>query len=99
MKIIIIPSKTKAVLNLRSILIVYNAIGGQAGHIKLYFKPKGLDYEWNSYSSMDFPYEFYKTPEELSKQLKSWHIYQLQMNDDTEHLSQIPDEDIKNYST
>ncbi|WP_455529582.1 hypothetical protein [Ruminococcus sp.] len=48
---------------------------------------------------MDFPYEFCKTPEELSKQLKSWHIYQLQMNDDTEHLSQIPDEDIKNYST
>ena len=71
----------------------------QSAREKLYFKPKGLDYEWNSYSSMDFPYEFCKTPEELSKQLKSWHIYQLQMNDDTEHLSQIPDEDIKNYST
>ncbi len=44
-----------------------------------------------------FPYESYKTPEELSTQIKSWHIYQLQLNDDTEHLSLIPDEDIKKY--
>lgn len=65
--------------------------------VKLYFKPKGLDYDWNSYSSMEFPYESYKTSEELSKQIKSWHIQQLQRNDDTEHLSQIPDEDIKKY--
>ncbi len=64
---------------------------------KLYFKPKGLNYEWNSYEYIAFPYESYKTPEELSKQVKSWHIYQLQLNDDTEHLSLIPDEEIKKY--
>ncbi|WP_024859278.1 hypothetical protein [Ruminococcus flavefaciens] len=65
--------------------------------VKLYFKPKGLDYEWNNYKSMEFPYESYQPPEELSKQIKSWHIQQLQRNDDTEHLSRIPDEDIKKY--
>ncbi len=64
---------------------------------KLYFKPKGSDYKWNSYEYMSFPSQSYPTPEALSKIIKSWHIQQLQSNNDTEHLSQIPSEDIEKY--
>lgn len=66
-------------------------------HEKLYFKPSGSGYDWLYYTYIEFPNDFYDTSEKLSENIKSWHIQQLQRNDDTEHLSQIPDEDINKY--